>query len=180
MNRRVCQLIPPSRRDADNVISVIDKEILEYAYDDSLIKEDNYTMQVFKISDIENINKLAEKNSISVIDISNCYEYLLEYYKIKENMDIIMIDLNISNSSVNDAEYFLYDYYGNKLDMSVCEKEMTIIVPILYTDLLNLNQSSIDGINIFNSKYPFFNDIYYTFKSQEGKYITLKNRRKDF
>ena len=136
MNRRVCQLIPPSRRDADYVISVIDKEILEYAYDDSLIKEDNYTMQVFKISDIENINKLAEKNSIS---ISNCYEYLLEYYKIKENMDIIMIDLNISNSSVNDAEYFLYDYYGNKLDMSVCEKEMTIIVPILYTDLLNLN-----------------------------------------
>ena len=56
-------------------------------------------------------------------------------------MDIIMIivDLNISNSSVNDAEYFLYNYYGNKLDMSVCEKEMTIIVPILYTDLLNLN-----------------------------------------
>ena len=84
MNRRVCQLIPPSRRDADNVISVIDKEILEYAYDDSLIKEDNYTMQVFKISDIENINKLAEKNSISVIDISNCYEYLLEYYKLKK------------------------------------------------------------------------------------------------
>ena len=32
-------------------------------------------------------------------------------------MDIIMIivDLNISNSSVNDAEYFLYDYYGNEL-----------------------------------------------------------------
>ena len=179
MNRRVCQLIHPSRRDADFVISVNDKEILEYAYDDSLIKEDNYTMHVFKISDIENIKKLAEKNNIS---ISNCYEYLLEYYKIKENMDIIMIkvDLNISNSSVKDAEYFLYDYYGNKLDMSVCEKEMTIIVPILYTDLLNLNQSCIDGINIFNSKDPFFNDIYYTFKSQEGKYITLKNRRKDF
>ncbi len=41
-------------------------------------------MQVFKISDIENINKLTEKNSISVIDISNCYEYLLEYYKLKK------------------------------------------------------------------------------------------------
>ena len=125
MNRRVCQLIPPSRRDADNVMSVIDKEILEYAYDDSLIKEDNYTIQVFKINDIENINKLAEKNSISVIDISNCYEYLLEYYKIKENMDIIMIklDLNIRNSSVNDAEYFLYDYYGNELDIQFVKKK---------------------------------------------------------
>ena len=97
-------------------------------------------------------------------------------------MDIIMIivDLNISNSSVNDAEYFLYDYYGNKLDMSVCEKEMTIIVPNLYTDFLNLNQSSIDGINIFNSKDTFFNHICYTFKSQEGTDITLKDRRKDF
>ena len=57
---------------------------------------------------------------------------------------------------------------------------MTIIVPILYTDLLNLNQSNIDGIYIFNSKDPFFNDICYTFKSQERSDITLKDRRKDF
>ena len=180
--RRVCQLIPPSRRDADYVVSVIDTEILEYAYDDSLIKEDNYTMQVFKISDIETINQLAEKSGISVIDISNCYDYLLEYYQIKENMDIIMIkvDLNISNSSVNDVEYFLYDFYGNELDISVCEKEMTIKVPILYPNILNLNQSSIDGINIFNSKDPFFNDICYIYKSKDGTDITLKDRRIDF
>ena len=64
---------------------------------------------------------ITEKNSISISDISNYYEYLLEYYKIKENMNIIMIkvDINISNSSVIDVEYFLYDYYGNELDKSV-------------------------------------------------------------
>ena len=63
----------------------------------------------------------AEKNNISVIDISNCYECLLDYNEIKENMNIIMIkvDINISNSSVIDVEYFLYDYYGNELDKSV-------------------------------------------------------------
>ena len=57
---------------------------------------------------------------------------------------------------------------------------MTIIVPILYTDLLNLNQSNIDGINIFNSKDPFLIDICYAFKYQERTDITLKDRRKDF
>ena len=57
---------------------------------------------------------------------------------------------------------------------------MTIIVPILYTDLFNLNQSNIDGINIFNSKDPFLIDICYAFKYQERTDITLKDRRKDF
>ena len=37
----------------------------------------------------------AEKNNISVIDISNCYECLLDYNEIKENMDIIMIKVDI-------------------------------------------------------------------------------------
>ena len=57
---------------------------------------------------------------------------------------------------------------------------MSIIIPILYTDLLNLNQSNIDGINIFNSKDPFLIDICYAFKYQERTDITLKDRKKDF
>ena len=46
--------------------------------------------------------------------------------------------------------------------------------------MVNLNQSSIDGINIFNSKDPFFNDICYIYKSKDGTDITLKDRRIDF
>ena len=66
-------------------------------------------------------NKETHNKWVSIADISNYCEYLLEYYQIKENMSVIMIkvNINISNSSVNDVEYFLYDYYGNELDKSV-------------------------------------------------------------
>ena len=86
---------------------------------------------------------------------------------------------------VDQVEYLVYDSKGNKLDISVC-KEKNVTISISYPididddvkeaakDMLN------DGIDVFNSKDEFFNDICSTYVTENNTDVILKDRRADF
>ena len=184
--KRVCQLqILDNRIDADYVISIIDNEILEYVIDFSLIKQHNYTMQVFELKNIEIINKIANDSILSTVNLNDCDKFLKEYYSIPDNEDIIMIkiDIYLNNTYVNYAKYFLYDYDGNELNISLCPNIMKMNIPIL-NKIFFQNEEVIyfykQGIDLFNPKIPFFNDLCFPYKSKKGTDIIIKDRRKYF
>ena len=168
--------------DIDFYIDKIDDDLLNYASSDSFIKYDHYYLQVYQYKDNENINKIAKNKKLSIINLEQCIKDLKSHHKISDNEDltIIKIDEIIENSSVNKVTFLSYDSKGNKLDNSIC-KNVEIQKPIINENLIDFSLSNTYnelGINIFNPKDKFFNDICFTYTSENGTDLTLQDRRK--
>ena len=76
----------------------------------------------------------------------------------------------------------VYDNLGKKLDFSICESEIIIMKYIGDEEGIDIEAAKEfyeQGIDVFNPKDEFFNDICHSFNSKEGTDIVLKDRRKD-
>ena len=168
--------------DIDYYIDKIDDNLLRYTSSDSFIKYDHYYLQVYKYNDNKNINIVAKDKKLSIVNLDQCIKDLKSHYSISDNEDLIIIKIDeiIENSSVNKVTFLSYDLKGNKLDNSIC-KNVEIKKPIVNENLIDFSLTSkYDqlGINIFNPKDKFFNDICYAYTSENGTDLTLKDRRK--
>ena len=184
--KKICEVQLDTSVNPEKLIDQINEQILDFAFPDSLIKNNNYTIQVYELNDSESIKQLAYENQLSYIELNECANYLKQYYNISDDEDLIMLkaDLNMSQSSVNKIAYFIYDYKGNELNVSLCnEIKINVYTPITNSELINWDlavELSKQGINIFDPNSDFFNDICSTFSSDSNSDVTLSDRRKDY
>ena len=72
--------------------------------------------------------------------------------------------------------------YGRKLNLAVCKEDIKVMKYIGDVKEINFPSAislSEQGIDVFNSKDKFFNDICYPYESIDGKDIIINDRRKD-
>lgn len=96
---------------------------------------------------------------------------------------MIKLDVEVENSSVSSVTYYVYSESGIQLNLSVCNTTVTVDIPITNTSNLNLalaEELSSEGIDVFNSSDSFFNDICYSYTSENGTDVTLNSRREDY
>ena len=183
-NKECSKIIKYTNLNLYKLINVADNSILRYTSKDAIINGNNFSIQIFRLNEIEEVNEISKMYKLSTIDINDCANYLKKYYEIPENQDLIIIkiDKNITNCSVNSVEYYIYDFDGNLLDSSLCsDYPISVSKSIINEELINFELAKNfieEGIDIYDASNPFFNEICYLFSSINNTDITLSDRRK--
>ena len=150
-------------------------EILENLLDgdkeDLIVKDSDITYQ---ITTTDNQN-LKDYEDISVIYIGECEERLRKANNISENDPIIILkfDINKEGLSIPIVQYEAYDSKTKKqLDLSVCnDTKINIVLPV------SINESEIYK---YNSSNEYYNDICYTYTTENGTDIILSDRKSEY
>ena len=136
------------------------------------------------------------KNGISAIDLGNCTNVIKEYYNISPDENLYILNIESKRNETkklgenNDKSFNLgknmqieiFDISGRKLNLSVCKQNIKIMKYIGDVDELNVQSAknlAEQGIDVFNAKDDFFNDICLDYDNVDGKDIILKDRRTD-
>ena len=132
---------------------------------------------------ISPIDIISSFQTSFISEFSICEQILRKNYNMSEEeiITILQVEINRANDQIltNQIEYELYDEEKKKLDLSLC-KDVPIKVQYEIKDSSLINKTMVNyyldlGIDIFNSKDSFFNDICYPF-SNENSDIILKDR----
>ena len=136
------------------------------------------------------------KNGISAVVLGNCTEVIKEYYNISKEENLIVLNMESKREEKNKSEsdsdnsfnlgkniqLEVFDFSGRKLDLSVCKEDIKVMKYIGDVEELNI-QSAKDlannGVDAFNARDDFFNDICHPFDDPNGKDIILNDRRAD-
>ena len=134
---------------------------------------------------ISPINSKNHSNISTYIEFSNCENILREKNNLNSSSILTVFQIEIENTNkqslINDVEYAVYNENKEKLDLSVCENELIEINYQINTSMINI--SRIDfysdlGVDVFNIKDQFFNDICYSYSEGESD-IVLNDRISD-
>ena len=128
-----------------------------------------------------------KEEGTTYIDFQSCEAKLREEYKLDESHVLSVFQTQTTstneNSLTNKVQYVVYDENNNELDLSVCNDEKIKINYAIKNDTtldtVKLKSFSDKGIDILNSSDPFFNDICYSYSSEGGSDIILKDRISD-
>ena len=140
------------------------------------IKGNDYNISIIPL-------KEANKIQSTFIELSICEEILKRQYNLpsKEILTILQVGIDKKNDKAltNQVEYEIFNEKKEKLDLSYC-KNVPIKVNYEIKDKSLINQSMVAyysdlGIDIFDSKDSFFNDICYPFTNSISD-IILKDR----
>ena len=166
-------------------LSLIQMNISNYANISPYFSGKDYIMQIYDLSYIEIMNKIAKNYNISQVEINKCKETLKSYYNLESDNDIIVLKIDKLNPLLtNFVNIFLFNSKGYLLDLSICKNiNISIIKKIL-------NDSSIDwlkvfevesiGVNVFDPNDTFFNDICFSYSNNQSNDVILSDRRNDY
>jgi len=144
---------------------------------DVIIEQKN-SKSTITISSTENQKKNEnEKNNITTINLGECETKLKEHYKIPKDKYLYILRIDVPQEGTNMLKMGYEVYYPlngknlEKLNLSYCEKaKVDISIPFEITeDMDKLNSSS-----------DYYNDICYTYTSEKGTDISLKDRQKEY
>ena len=168
-----------------NVTKILIKTyISEFNYTNNHItqyKNENYSIIIYKNSNCIKELSLLMPN----INFTSCYTKVKKAYNITENLIISVVD---KKELINPITFysFFHPISGEKLNAkNICKDDIIILNENLNV-MLNENdtyytiQTSLteQGINIFETSDPFFNDICYNFENPLKKDIPLYYRKK--
>jgi len=131
-----------------------------------IMKEENYTII------LKPIDENVEESTVN-IDFSECKEKLEQKYP---NKKFRILQINLINSNENclndQVEYKIFDEDGQQIELSAC-KDLTIKVRYQIKNASKLNIPKIlelaeKGIDIFDIKSEFFNDICYPYYDDDS------------
>ena len=131
-----------------------------------VIDGDDYTVI------IKPINGVVEESSVN-IDFSECEKALKGKYPDKQ---FRILQINMENKHENcltdQVEYKIYDENGDEINLSICD-EVNILIEyeIKNKSILNLEEISNfkeQGVDVFNIKHDFFNDICYSYSDNDS------------
>ena len=132
--------------------------------------------QIYQLSTISTQKKNSNNSdNIIVIDLGDCENILKEAHGIDQNEEIIIfkIDNNISGINIPIVEYTLFSKDGkNKLNLDYCDE-----TPIQYYIPVKINESDLYK---YDSSSDFYNDICYTYSSEDGTDMTLYDRKNEY
>ena len=141
---------------------------------------------IFQITDTQKESEILEKNNntkkLAVIDLGQCVDILKNYYKINENVSLIIIKYQrISNiSSERSLQYEVYEPYNKtKLNLSICDNAtIDVYIPVVLSEEIQelYNQLKDLGYDLFDINSPFYQDICTQFKSPDGTDVPLSGR----
>ena len=138
------------------------------------------------------------KKGISSFDMGNCTNVMKEYYNISNGENLVILNIETKKNEIsgyetnsNEDKSFnlgkstkleIYDYSGRELNLSVCKEKIKIIKYIGDVEEIDLDSAKVlsdKGIDVFNAKDKFFNDICHPFDNPYEKDIILNDRRND-
>ena len=131
---------------------------------------------------------MGEKEEGSTyIDFQSCEAKLREENGLNESAVLSVFQTQTTSTNeksiTNKVQYVVYDENNNELDLSVCNDEKIKINYAIRNDTAldttKLKSFGDKGIDILNSSDPFFNDICYSYSSEGGSDIILKDRISD-
>ena len=149
----------------------------------TIIKGKDYSVDIYS-TNID--SEITKSKGLPKINLGECEALLRKGYNIPEEEELyicqMVYDTVSTTSATNPIEYEVYSQNKTKLDLSICDNvTIKITQGLQNTDNLNLElakQLAEEGIDIYNSSSPIFNDHCSTF-SLDGKDLTLKDRRND-
>ena len=136
------------------------------------------------------------EKGISAIDLGNCTNVIKEYYNMTPNENFYILNIESkkietekskgkTDNSFNlgkKVQIDIYDKSGNKLDLSICKQDIKVIKYIGDAYELNIEYARSffkQGVDVFNAKDDYFNDICQDFSNINGKDIIINDRRND-
>jgi len=128
-----------------------------------------------------------KKEGSTYIDFQTCETKLREEYGLNESAVLSVFQTQTTSTNeksiTNKVQYVVYDENNNQLDLSVCNDEKIKINYALRNDTAldttKLKNFGDKGIDILNSSDPFFNDICYSYSTDDGSDMILKDRIND-
>ena len=120
-------------------------------------------------------NNINNKNTTN-INLGECETKLRNKYNITKDLYILKIDKEIEGLKVPKIEYEVYTIFENnkleQLDLSVCEgNKIDIYIPY------NLSKDDYDKYDL---KSGYFNDICYSYTSDNGLDVSLQDRKNEY
>jgi hypothetical protein len=136
----------------------------------------DYNLSIAPINDLNTFKS-------TYVDLTLCEQILRNKSNISSDEILtilqIEIDKNDENTLTNQIEYAVYNEKKEKLNLSICNNvEIKIVYDIKDKSKLDktmISQYSEQGIDIFNSKDSFFNDICFPFSISNSD-LVLKDR----
>ena len=136
-----------------------------------VIKDEN---TVYQIVSTENQNNSKEDN-ISIVDLGECEKDLRSHHNIskKDSLLIFKMDIYEEGSITPRIEYEVYDSKSKELlDLSICNHtKINILVPAIIDK---------DNINKYNFSHEYYNDICYTYTTDNGTDIITADRKNEY
>ena len=134
---------------------------------------------------ISPINTNKYKNISTYIDFLNCENILRTKNGLSSSNILTTYQIEIDNPNeqmlINNLQYEVYDENKIKLDLSDCQNEIIKINYKINTSMINMTKVQYyfeQGINVFDIKDEFFNDICYPYSENDSDMI-LKDRVND-
>ena len=133
-----------------------------------LFKIENTLYQFTKTNNINN-------NNYSIINLGECENILKNHYNISINESLIIfkIEIYISGHLIPIIEYEIYNSITKKiLNLSYCNgTKIRISFPV------NIKE---DNLFIYNPTSEYYNDICFTYTTQNGTDICLNDRKEEY
>ena len=158
----------------NNLDSLIEDIIIGNVYE---IKNDDYEVK------IRPINYKEFQSGSTYVNFLECENTLRKKNGLSDDTILTVVQIEIykndEKSLTNQVEYAVYDDNKQRLDLSVCENnKIEINYAISNTSVINFNVISYYsdiGVDVFNIKDNFFNDICYSYSNGSSDMI-LKDR----
>lgn len=141
-----------------------------------------YNFIIYKNEDCLNKYLTQGRINITKIDLTACYDLLMEYYHFPErNIIVTLIDIYRQYQS----PYTYYNFYHPETGVKLEAKEICLnskvnkIFKVLSFDMDHKEAKKnllSQGVDLFNSSSRFFSDLCYHYDSPNGKDIPLKER----
>ncbi len=136
------------------------------------ILQDNDAIYQITSSDNQNNN---EYNNISSILLGDCEQKLKDHYKIDKDEPLIIfkIDIKEEGLKIPIIEYEIYNPYNlEKLELDVCKDiKINISIPVSIDE---------DSLFKYNSSDEYYNDICYSYTTENDTDITVKDRQNEY
>ena len=120
--------------------------------------------------------KMKMDDNITTIDLGKCEIELKNEYNISMNDSLYILKIDILVDNIQNIEYEVYYNFSSnnltKLDLTVC-KDIKI-------DILIPKDIPINEIDKYNKNSRFYNELCYTFTTNEGTDITLNDRINEY
>ena len=167
----------------DNIISNIKEQLMGGGLDSILLNNNEGEKNDLVIQDDNNVyqitftdNQDSNKNdNISIIKLGECENKLREFYNISEDEPLLIFKIDVYEEGllVPIIEYEVYRFKTkNKLDLSVCNNiKIDILVPVSIEEKDNYK---------YNLSSEYYNDICYTYTTENGTDMTIKDRKNEF
>ena len=194
-NRNQCKLststdcaieIAQSVQEESEIFDYFDSYILSYYKTRYVSNTETYTACTYDTSTTS--NEATGLTNLTQIEFGQCESLLKTIYGISESDDLIVaqVETKVDNSAVNKVSYSLYSKSGIKLNLTYCEGiEITMYSPINNVTTITMTLDQIVylfslGVDVFDSTNNFFNDKCFSFTSEKGTDVAIKDRRADY